>query len=83
VEYEPENKIKSATTTTTTTTNVIAAAAPTISADGTDPYSMFIFAMNSPVTREVYVRRLKRFFGFLGLQGTIEDPCRAFVEIWG
>jgi hypothetical protein len=32
-----------------------------------DPYSMFIFAMNAPQTREKYTTRLKRFFDFIDL----------------
>jgi len=33
-----------------------------------DPYSMFIFAMNAPQTREKYTTRLKRFFDFIDLR---------------
>lgn len=46
-----------------------------------DPYSMFIFAMNAPQTREKYVTRLKRFFDFIELPGsTIEERCNNFAE---
>ena len=46
-----------------------------------DPYSMFIFAMNAPQTREKYVTRLKRFFDFIDLPGSnIEDRCHKFAE---
>jgi hypothetical protein len=45
-----------------------------------DSYSLFIYAMKSPETRRVYVRRPKRFFEFLGLQGPIEERCKAFAE---
>jgi hypothetical protein len=46
-----------------------------------DPYSMFIFAMNAPQTREKYVTRLKRFFDFIDLPGsTIEERCHNFAQ---
>jgi hypothetical protein len=49
-----------------------------------DPYSMFIFAMNAPQTREKYTTRLKRFFDFIDLPGNtttpIEERCKYFVE---
>ena len=46
-----------------------------------DPYSMFIFAMNAPLTREKYLTRLKRFFDFLSLPGsTMQERCSYFVE---
>jgi dihydroorotate dehydrogenase len=38
-----------------------------------DPYSMFIFAMNAPQTREKYVTRLKRF-------GQIENCVENNIE---
>jgi integrase len=46
-----------------------------------DPYSLFLYAMNSPVTRDRYITRLNRFFSFIGIGGTtIEERCRIFVE---
>jgi hypothetical protein len=46
-----------------------------------DPYSLFLYAMNSPVTRDRYITRLNRFFSFIGIEGTtIEERCRIFVE---
>lgn len=46
-----------------------------------DPYSMFIFAMNAPQTREKYVTRLKRFFDFIELPGlTMEERCNNFAQ---
>src|SRR5437870_10418120 len=46
-----------------------------------DPYSMFMFAMKSPVTRRKYTGRLVRFLDFIGLaQGTIEQRCKNFTE---
>jgi hypothetical protein len=39
-----------------------------------DPYSLFVFAMNSPQTREKYITRLDRFFRFTDVQGnTIQE----------
>jgi len=46
-----------------------------------DPYSLFIFAMNAPQTREKYITRLDRFFRFVNVQGaTIEERCRSFND---
>jgi integrase len=46
-----------------------------------DPYSIFIFAMNAPQTKEKYVTRLKRFFDFINLPGsTMQERCNSFVE---
>jgi integrase len=46
-----------------------------------DPYSLFLYAMNSPVTRDRYTTRLQRFFSFIGIEGaTIQERCRLFAE---
>ena len=46
-----------------------------------DPYSLFLYAMNSPVTRDRYTTRLQRFFFFIGIEGTtIQERCRLFAE---
>jgi hypothetical protein len=46
-----------------------------------DPYSIFKYAMNSPVTRDRYTTRLDRFFSFVGVQGAnIEERCKVFVQ---
>lgn len=46
-----------------------------------DPYSIFKYAMNSPVTRDRYTTRLDRFFSFIEIEGTtIEERCRVFVQ---
>jgi hypothetical protein len=46
-----------------------------------DPYSIFVFAMNAPQTKEKYVTRLKRFFDYISLPGsTIQERCKYFVE---
>lgn len=47
----------------------------------TEPYQDFLFAMNSPVTRERYSTRLRSFFVHIGIEGTtMEERCRRFVE---
>jgi hypothetical protein len=46
-----------------------------------DPYSIFKFAMNSPVTRDRYTTRLDRFFSFIGIEGVdIVASCAKFVQ---
>ena len=46
----------------------------------TEPCQDFLFAMNSPVTRERYSTRLQSFFAFIGIEGTtMEGRCRGFV----
>jgi hypothetical protein len=48
----------------------------------TEPYQDFLFAINSPVTRERYSTRLRSFFVHIGIEGTTmeEERCRKFVE---
>ena len=47
-----------------------------------DSWSLFLYAMKSPVNREKYQRRLGKFFEFLGLQGnTIEMKSRIFINL--
>ena len=38
---------------------------------GSDPYSLFISTINSPLTE--YLRQLNKFFEFVTLKGTIEQ----------
>lgn len=45
-----------------------------------DPYSSFIFAIRSPMTRRKYLARLRAFFTFIGIKGTIQEQCNKFVE---
>jgi integrase len=45
-----------------------------------DPYSLFIFGINSPLTKEKYVPRLNRFFEFINLKGTIQEKSISFVK---
>lgn len=45
-----------------------------------NPYSLFIFGINSEATRVKYIARLKRFFDFIGLKGTLQEQSKRFVE---
>ncbi len=47
-----------------------------------DPWSLYLYAMKSPVTREKYQKRLEKFFDSLGLEGTtIEEKSKKFVYL--
>jgi hypothetical protein len=47
-----------------------------------DPYSMFVFAMNAKQTRDKYTARLRRFFDFINIPGdNIEERCKLAVQI--
>jgi hypothetical protein len=46
-----------------------------------DPWSMFLYGMKAPMTREKYRGRLAKFFDFIGLtEGTMEERATAFTE---
>jgi hypothetical protein len=46
-----------------------------------DPYSLFLHAMKSPVTKKKYSRRLEMFFDFIKIPGeSIEEQCLTFVN---
>jgi hypothetical protein len=45
-----------------------------------DPYSLFIFAINSSLTKQKYIPRLNKFFDFINLSGTTQARCKAFVK---
>jgi hypothetical protein len=47
-----------------------------------NPYSMFIYAIRSALTRDYYLRRLRRFFDFINLEKerTIEERCNLFAD---
>jgi hypothetical protein len=47
----------------------------------TDPYSMFVYAIRSPYTKEYYFRRLRRFFDFFNFykHETMDKRCSSFV----
>ena len=46
-----------------------------------DAYSLFLYAMRSPLTRDYYLRRLRIFFNHINLfpSGTIEERCNLFA----
>lgn len=46
-----------------------------------DPWSIFLYGMKAPMTREKYRGRLAKFFDFIGLTGvTIEERAKTFTE---
>lgn len=47
-----------------------------------DPYAMFVFAMNAKQTRDKYTTRLERFFDFINSPGdNIEERCNLAVQM--
>ena len=47
-----------------------------------DLWSLYLFALKSPVTREKYQKRLERFFDFIGLEGTnVEEKSKVFMDL--
>jgi hypothetical protein len=53
----------------------------TIQSEELDPWSLFIYAMKAPMTRNRYQTRLAKFFNFIGIAGTrLEDRARVFAE---
>jgi hypothetical protein len=47
----------------------------------TDPYSMFLFALRSPKTREKCTGRLRMFFDFIAIPGdSMVERSRVFCE---
>ena len=52
-----------------------------IQSEELDPWSLFIYAMKAPMTRNRYQTRLAKFFDFIGIADTrLEDRARAFAE---
>jgi integrase len=48
----------------------------------TDTWSLYLYAMKSPVTRQKYQKRLEKFFDFICLKGeTIEAKSKVFVSL--
>jgi hypothetical protein len=47
---------------------------------GSNPYSLFVFAINSPETKVKYVARLKGFFDFLELKGNLHEQSKIFAD---
>jgi hypothetical protein len=49
---------------------------------GLDPWTLYLYAMKSPATKEKYLMRLGKFLDFLNIQegATLEDKARVFAE---
>ncbi|MGE5634501.1 MAG: hypothetical protein ACM3VV_04670 [Deltaproteobacteria bacterium] len=46
-----------------------------------NPYTLFLHAMKSPVTKKKYSRRLEMFFNFIKIPGeSLEEQCLTFVN---
>lgn len=46
-----------------------------------DPYTLFVYALRSPYTKETYFRRLRRLFDAIHLDGpTFESRCNSFAK---
>ncbi len=46
-----------------------------------DVWSLYLYALKSPVTKDKYQRRLEKFFDFLGLEGTtVEEKSQSFLK---
>ena len=56
---------------------------PICASTTTSDYSLFAYALRSPVTREYYLRSLRRFFDFLELKEwcTLEERCNYFAKL--
>jgi hypothetical protein len=47
-----------------------------------DHWTLYLYAMKSPVTRDKYQKRLGKFFEFIRLEGrTVEEKSKVFVEM--
>ncbi|MGH9951303.1 MAG: hypothetical protein ACRD5J_06740, partial [Nitrososphaeraceae archaeon] len=52
----------------------------TVMSEELEPWSLFIYAMKAPMTRDRYQTRVAKFFGFIGIDGTTkEEKARNFV----
>ncbi len=46
-----------------------------------DIWSLYLYAMKSPVTRQKYQKRLEKFFDFVKIEGnTIKEKSKVFVQ---
>ena len=51
-----------------------------VESNESNPWTLYLYAMKSPVTTDKYQKRLGKFFDFLRLEGrTIEEKSRVFV----
>ena len=52
-----------------------------INNQGQDTWSLYLYALKSPVTRQKYQKRLEKFFDFLGMEGaTVEEKSKSFIK---
>jgi hypothetical protein len=49
----------------------------------TDPYSLFLYAIRTQLTRDYYLRRLRSFFDFINLlpSANMEKRCNHFAAL--
>jgi hypothetical protein len=54
----------------------------TIESEELDPWSLFIYAMKAPMTRDRYKTRVAKFFDFIGIEErkTLEEKARTFAN---
>jgi hypothetical protein len=46
-----------------------------------DPWSLFLYGIKAPMTREKYRGRVAKFFDFIGFtEGTMEERAKTFTE---
>jgi hypothetical protein len=45
-----------------------------------DPWTLYLYSIKSPATKEKYLLRLGKFLDYLNFQGTLEDKARAFAR---
>jgi hypothetical protein len=49
--------------------------------DDDDYWSLYIYAMKSPITRDKYQKRLNKFFDFIGIRGlSVKDKSVIFLK---
>ena len=49
--------------------------------ENSNPYGIFIFAINSQVTKQKYTYRLSKFFDFINIEGeNIQQRCRIALK---
>jgi hypothetical protein len=53
-----------------------------IEVEESDAYSLFLYAVRSPVTRDYYIRRLRIFLNHICLlsRGTMKERCNLFAS---
>ncbi|MDQ3837929.1 MAG: hypothetical protein M3297_01520 [Thermoproteota archaeon] len=59
---------------------------PEIESEEPDPWSLFLYAMKAPMTKDRYKTRVAKFFDFIGLDDnnkegqTVQDKARIFAN---